>query len=161
MDLALVRRVDGYRSDGIFSSLREDLAEAAWHVATVEHSYVRVDPAVLHSAFAYPTQRYVPKLAPGTFVCQRGKHRLEGMTEDFETFEITGVVGHSGLVFHWGNFNRSSKGCICTGEREVVGPEDYDKKDGLDHMVTNSRKTFASFMALQVGVDRFNLRVEP
>ena len=74
------------------------------------------------------------------------------MTADFETFEVLGVEGHTGLLFHWGNFNRDSEGCILTGE------EDFTSDSG-ERMVTASRKAFAEFMDMQKGVDSFLLAV--
>jgi hypothetical protein len=65
---------------------------------------------------------------------------------------VTGVAGHTGLLFHWGNWNRDSDGCILTGEAFA------DSAKG--EMVTNSRASFARFMALQDGFDSFQLEVK-
>jgi hypothetical protein len=94
------------------------------------------------------------KIPNGVFDCVRGIHALEDGVP-FETFEITGVEGHSGLLFHWGNYNKNSKGCVCTGEDFVDAPKSSVHED----MVTNSRATFAKLMTLQTGVDRFQLTV--
>lgn len=91
---------------------------------------------------------WTPKILNGSYTCVRGNHRLHGMDKDFETFEITEVKGHSNLLFHWGNYNKDSEGCVLVGASIV--------KD----MVTNSRVTFAKFMALQDGLDRFQLTVK-
>lgn len=91
-----------------------------------------------------------PKLYDGVFTCVRGPHRLHGMTEDFETFEITGVKGHTDILFHWGNWNKNSDGCVLTGRALIKGDP---------WMVTDSRDTFAEFMKLQEGVDSFQLTV--
>ena len=58
---------------------------------------------------------YTPKLHNGVYTCVRGPHRLHGMIDFFSTFEITKVSGHSGILFHWGNYNEDSEGCILTG----------------------------------------------
>lgn len=76
---------------------------------------------------------------------------MHGMTEDFETFEITGVPGHSNLLFHWGNFNQDSEGCILLGERTA--------EEGNGEMITNSRAAFARFMGIQAGIGSFDLIV--
>ncbi len=139
MDLDLVRNSN--RSDGIFSQLL---------TADEEHS------VCMTLEHAYPGKNdFQPKLPNGTFICKRGKHRLHGMTEDFETFEITGVEGHSGMLFHWGNLNRDSEGCVLTGDAIAEYPA------GAPHteMITNSRAAFARFMKLQEGADQFTLRV--
>lgn len=88
-------------------------------------------------------------IPPGNYRCVRGPHRLHGMTKDFETFEVLGIPGHSGLLFHWGNYNRDSQGCILVGA----------SRQG--DMICGSRAAFATFMALQKGEDSFLLVVAP
>ncbi len=133
--------------DGIFSSLSRD-DDRSQVCVTLEHAYATTG---LESGI------YAPKITAGVHECVRGKHRLHGMTEDFETFEITGVEGHTNLLFHWGNWNDNSDGCALTGEAEAQG-----EHAGRKHveMVTNSRAAFEKFMALQDGADRFTLTVE-
>jgi hypothetical protein len=135
MDLILQRK--SYEADGILSTCAD--TTGAQVMVTLEH------------AFEDDEGDYQPKIPPGTYVCIRGPHRLEGMTEDFITFEVTGVAGHTGLLFHWGNWNKDSDGCILTGEAFAASAS--------GEMVTNSRATFARFMALQDGVDNFQLDV--
>lgn len=118
-----------FRDDGVFSVLHD-------RFQTLEHSY-----------------NLLPKIPNGTYTCVRGMHRLHGMTEDFETFEVTGVEGHSNLLFHVGNYNEDSEGCILVGEQ--VG----QKLNG-GKMITNSKVAFKQFMGLQAGVDSFTLVVE-
>jgi hypothetical protein len=139
MNLQLRR--DAYRADGIFSTV---VGENGPVCVGLEHAYL-VDGV------------WTPKIYPGVFTCQRGLHRLHGMTEDFETFEITGVEDHKNLLFHWGNYNENSEGCVLVGESVVEA-----RGHGMAHveMVTNSRLTFAKFMQLQLGVERFLLTVE-
>jgi hypothetical protein len=144
MDLFLIR--NSKRPDGIFSNLVSSVDGAVLPgsvAVTVEHAYLG-------------DGGYQPKLQNGTFECVRGKHRLHGMDHDFETFEITGVPGHTGMLFHWGNYNEDSDGCVCTGD--AVSEGDHDGRKHCE-MVTNSRVAFARFMRLQEGVDRFTLRV--
>ncbi len=129
MDLKLNRRE--YRKDGILS----ELCKGAKIIAhTLEHSYDSV-----------------PKLQPGVYKCVRGIHKLHD-NKPFETFEVTGVPGHTGLLFHVGNWAQTdSDGCILLGDAVVMS------KKGT--MVTNSKVTFADFMALQAGVNEFTLTV--
>ena len=129
----LTLRRDEYRADGIFSTLFDDLGNPIDR--TLEHSYDNE-----------------PKIPPGTYTCVRGPHRLHGMTEDFSTFEVTGVEGHEGILFHWGNFNRDSEGCILVGQSKTTQSDNSE-------MITGSRLAFASLMALQAGVDEFTLTV--
>jgi hypothetical protein len=128
-----------YRSDGIFSEFLTPFG--ALIAMTLEHAY----PVEGSSAFA-------PKVLPGVYTCVRGMHRLHGMEEDFETFEITGVPGHTGILFHWGNYNADSDGCVLTGSQ--IGNTLSGGK-----MVTNSRATHAHFMASMSGIDSFPLTV--
>jgi hypothetical protein len=133
MNLVMLRET--YDKDGIFSQLwlGDEMA------VTLEHSYWIGDT-------------WVAKIPLGEFVCVRGQHRLHGMNEDFETFEITGIEGHSNLLFHWGNFNKDSEGCVLLGEKIT--------DIGGSKMVTNSRMVFRKFMQLQAGIDSFSLKVE-
>ncbi len=140
MDLTLTRKE--YRPDGIFSTLTGDEGQTIAH--TLEHSYA-TGPALVN-AFGW-----APKIPNGTYTCRRSMHRLHGMDHDFETFEITGVEGHQNLLFHWGNYNGDSEGCVLTGQSEAVV--------GGVHMVTASKATFAALMALQDGLETFQLTV--
>ena len=129
MDLKL-NRID-YKADGILSELIAGSVRIVAH--TLEHSYDGK-----------------PKLQPGVYKCVRGTHKLhDGIA--FETFEVTGVEGHSGILFHVGNWNKDSDGCI------LVGDAISASKQGT--LVTNSRVIFHEFMALQAGVDSFMLTV--
>lgn len=130
----LTLKRDLFRDDGIFSTLLDGDKVIAH---TCEHSYDKK-----------------PKLFNGTFTCVRGPHRLHGMTADFSTFEIMGVTGHTGVLWHWGNFNKDSDGCVLLGEDMVI-----EKSPNGVAMVTNSKATFAKFMEMFVGVDQFELEV--
>jgi hypothetical protein len=127
-----------YRADGIFSDCFDDMGQT--FMRTLEHAY------------GDDTTGYLPKVPPGIYTCKRSMHRLHGMDHDFETFEIEGVEGHDNILFHWGNYNRDSEGCVLVGDTEAV-------VDNGVHIVTGSRKKFAAFMALQDGVDEFQLEV--
>lgn len=141
MNLTLTRTEK--RDDGIFGILSD---EAGLQVAvTLEHAY---DAKLGNGSYA-------PKLPAGTYKCVRGPHRLHGMTADFETFEITKVPGHTGMLFHWGNYNRDSNGCVLLGRRRApVGV------NNTTDMITSSRNTFQKFMDLQRNVNEFTLTVK-
>lgn len=133
MNLTLTRKI--YRADGILSTLSSsDLPLVA---CTLEHAY----PSAV---------TWQPKIPPGVYECIRSQHLLHGMTDPFTTFEVMGVAGHTGILFHWGNFNEDSEGCILLGESFGSGPRS---------MVTNSRDAFSKFMALQDGVEFFPITV--
>lgn len=129
MNLVLTRNHNG--PDGIYAVLTSVYGDFV--AATLEHAYP------IFSSFE-------PKIPRGSFTCVRGQHALHNGIP-FETFEITGVPGHQGLLFHAGNFNADSEGCILLGRAHV------------GNMVTESRATFRKFMELQSGADKFNLEV--
>jgi hypothetical protein len=94
---------------------------------------------------------YCPKLPEGTYECQLGTHRLhDGIP--FQTYEILGVTGHDNILFHAGNYNKDSDGCVLVGEKQVL------QQNG-DIMVTNSRETFKKFMEYLKNVEKFTLIV--
>jgi hypothetical protein len=130
MMLTLARQE--FRPDGIFSVLTDYKGKILAH--TLEHSY-----------------ECKPKLYDGEFTCVRGQHQLEGMKQPFETFEITGVTGHTNILFHSGNWNDDSAGCVLVGE----GIAQSDK----GQMITASKQCFASLMTLLTGMDSFQLIV--
>lgn len=135
MNLKLIRKQ--YRFDGIFSELRDESGNLV--AVTLEHAYPND-----HGGFE-------PKIPVGVFTCVRGAHRLRGMAQDFLTFEITGVEGHSNLLFHWGNYNHDSEGCILVGKDEV-------QIQNVE-MIEHSKDTFKNLMELQKDVDTFSLQV--
>lgn len=137
MDLKLIR--NEYEVDGIFGYLQDTSGKEI--AVTLEHSYVADNDG------------FAPKVPKGEYKCVRGMHRLESMTEPFETFEITNVPGHTNILIHFGNFNCDSAGCILIGESLAINPADKQQ------MITASRVTFGKFMRLQNGIDSFTLTI--
>lgn len=135
MDLILKRT--NFREDGIFSELLGDEGQNLF--ITLEHSY----PSNMGN--------YFPKIPDGSYECIRGMHRLIDMDHDFETFEITGVKGHYDILFHIGNFQDDSSGCVLVGGQI--------KKTPTVWTIIDSRHSFDEFMELQTGVDKFTLIV--
>ena len=135
MNLKL-RRTD-HREDGIFGVLLDNTGKQI--AVTLEHAYDS----------GHGNGTYVPKLPVGAYQCVRGTHRLHNKVP-FETFEITGVKGHSGILFHVGNKNNDSDGCVLLG----------NSYGGEPRVIANSRMTFEAFMNLQHGVNSFTLTVE-
>lgn len=126
-----------YFADGIFGTLFDSSGKQI--AVTLEHSY-------------YTNDIWMPKIPVGNYECVRGLHQLEHMDHSFETFEITGVAGHTDLLFHTGNTNDDSAGCVLLGE-DVV-----ERADGM-RMISMSRIAFEDFMSLMDGVDNFLLTI--
>lgn len=118
--------------NGIFGTLYTD--DGIFVGFTLEHAYPQGDG-------------FEGKIPNGSYTCVRGMHRLHNMTEDFETFEITGIEGHTDILFHWGNYNKDSEGCVLLGNH------------GSSDAVLDSRACFASFMKLTEGQSEFTLQV--
>ena len=101
----------------------------------------------LEHAYPFGGVLYVPKLPDGDYQCVRGAHRLASQDNPFMTFEIMGVPGHTGMLFHVGNYNRDSAGCVLVG----TGFTKFGIRD--------SRLAFIKFMQAQAGQSTFALKV--
>lgn len=127
-----------HREDGIFGKLFFEGEDKPFCV-TLSHAYQQDDGS------------YQPIVLSANYTCKRGYHQLNNGVP-FQTFEIQGVNGHSGLLFHAGNWNADSHGCTLLGAEIVV---DAHK----EWMITRSKDTFAAFMARLDGLDEFELDV--
>lgn len=136
MNLILKDRV--YLPEGIFGKLQSPAGVKLFE--TLERSYPQenVPPGGYN---------FLPKLRAGTYVCERGMHHLH--SGPLETFEITGVPGHTGVLFHPLNLQSGSEGCVGVGRALYVDA------------ITNSRDAFEEFLKLQTGLSHFTLTVEP
>lgn len=88
-----------------------------------------------------------PALPAGIYTCKRGLHQLATMAQNFVTFEVQNVPGHTGILFHTGNVNGDSLGCILVGEK-VKGD-----------VLLQSRAAFSTFMTLLARTTDFQLEV--
>lgn len=122
---------------GIFGRLQSEDGQELL-IKTLEHAY----PTATIPA------RFEPKLPPGVYTCKRGMHQLKNMAEPFETFEVLDVPGHTGILFHCGNVNADSEGCILLGLRA----------DGVMD-IEQSRIAFNVFLSYVDGLDFFELTV--
>ena len=136
MDLIL-RRTD-YLESGIFGELLKD--DNSHFCYTLEHPYDSGNGS------------YEPKVLEGIYKCVRGQHQLARMSFPFETFEITNVPGHTNILFHVGNYNGDSEGCV------LLGMNAYENNNPA--LITQSNKAFQKFMDLQKYVDEFTLTVK-
>lgn len=130
---------DRVRPDGIYGFLYTE--EYKYLMLTLERGYVSTKGNI------------ISKIPAGVYTCKRGMHILASMDKPFETFEIKGVKGHYGILFHSANYDYELDGCVALG----IG---YGTRADGGLMITNSRKAFAEFMAMQKGVDEFKLIVE-
>lgn len=133
--------------DGIFGTLASE--DSGFNCVTLEHAY---DAGSGDGS-------YTAKLAAGSYTCLRGLHILEGMTKQFETFQVLGVPIFQGkpvtnILLHVGNFQEDSHGCILLGRR--IAPRDLPE---TGNMITSSKNTFLAFMDLQKDVASFILTV--
>ena len=119
------------RDDGAFGCLQDD-DTGPWEALTCERTYG--DPGV-------PTI----VLPAGSYRCQRGIHSLDGVNK-FETFEVMDVPGHTGILFHWANWETDSRGCIGVGN-------EMGKLSGRP-AILHSMAAFDAFMAKRAGIDR-------
>lgn len=116
-----------FNKNGIFSVLTDDKGNT---YSTLEHSY-----------------NNKPKIPNGIYKCVRGQHRLHSMNSDFITFEVKDIPNCIGILFHSGNTNQDSSGCILLGTAKV------------GDMVINSQIAFKKFMSGLDGIDEFLLVV--
>lgn len=130
----ILKRTDS-NENGVFGQLTD--SQGTFLLCTLEHAY--------DSELGNGT--YAAKVPTGTYQCVRGKHKLANMTDVFITFEVQNVPGHTGILFHAGNFDKDSEGCILLGLQ----------RNG--DMVTESRMAFHKFLDLQDGIDSFILTV--
>lgn len=142
-----ILKYTSYRKDGIYGNFQFSSDHVPFMV-TLSHAYPT------------PSGTYMPIVTPGTYQCLRGLHKLDDGVE-FETFEIIGVKGHTGLLFHSGNFQKDTKGCTLCGASVARYDSDHDGKITPmdDSMLLRSKITFAAWMKRLDGVTSFMLEV--
>ena len=110
-------------------------------------------PFVLTLERTYPAagDSWKTKVPPGTYSCVRGMHQLKNGPQ-FSTFEITGVSGHSDILFHTGNTELDSEGCVLLGLTfGVIAGE---------RGVLQSRSAFVLFLSRHANLKEFMLTVK-
>jgi hypothetical protein len=128
---------------GVFGELTDADGNFLFH--TLEHSYpILSDPS---------GTSFTPKIPDGGYTCLPGTFTLAPTKRNpdpkpFSTFQIMGVVGHTDLLFHVGNYNADSSGCVLLGE------------DLAGSMLLNSSAAFDKFMGLQGGLDSFKIQFQ-
>ena len=88
----------------------------------------------------------VVKIPPGAFRCTATRF-IRGQ---YDTYEIN-VLGHSRLLFHKGNYETDSDGCVLVGESFA----EFDGKPGI----AQSGAAFAEFIKRCANAPEFTLEV--
>ncbi len=68
----------------------------------------------------------ISSIPTGQYICKPVKSQKYG-----DTWEVTGVAGRSGILFHRGNTDEDTRGCILLG-RGVDGGKITDSKKAFD-----------------------------
>jgi hypothetical protein len=79
-----------------------------------------------------------------------------------ETYEITGVPGHSRILVHWGNVEENTEGCVLLGLSLGILAVKRDEDTGLPAKklaVMQSKVAFDRFMAAMGGAPEATLVV--
>lgn len=126
-----------YNKSGIFGELEDKNGKT--FAVCLEHAYPQDDGT------------FQPKLPAGMYTCKRGLHTLDHHPIPFEAFEVMNVPGHQGILFHIGNFNKDSDGCVLLGTA-------IDSR--APWILLNSKEAFDKFMGNADGVDSFQLTVK-
>ena len=134
-DLELVRVA--VAPDGCFGVLLIDGIPAG--PVSLERTYPLAESAPRGPQFV--------KIPAGRYRCRRTIYQRGG----YDTFEVTGVLGHSRLLWHAGNVEGDSEGCILVGQRFGWF--------GSRPAVLDSRLGFAEFMRLTHGRSGFDLLI--
>jgi hypothetical protein len=86
----------------------------------------------------------------GEYKCKRVFNRVTaGGTSLGTTFEVSNVIGRSGILFHVGNTSKDTKGCILIGQTL----EDSDA-------IRGSKMAFANFLESFSGINEFRLTIK-
>lgn len=83
----------------------------------------------------------------GQYICREKKSSKYG-----DTYEITNIQNRDNVLFHWGNIDDNTKGCIILGEK--LG------RLGKSRAVLNSKATFKTFLAVMIKQKMFLLTIK-
>ena len=94
----------------------------------------------------------------GSYVCRRRQSPKFG-----DTFRIENVPGRSQILFHAGNTEEDTMGCLLVGSAfgalTVEDEDDPQHRPTLKWAVTGSRPAFARFRARLAGIQEFPLQI--
>lgn len=89
-----------------------------------------------------------PVIPAGIYLCRKSRFERGG----YDTFEITGVAGHSRLLFHKGNKETDSLGCVLVAEK-------FEYLDG-EPVVLESQHGFDEFWRMYGDLSSFYLEIK-
>ena len=91
-------------------------------------------------------RRNISNIPPGKYICRKVTSPRFG-----KTFEVLKVPNRSHILFHAGNTQHDTRGCILLGRKYGV----------LRHnrAILNSGKTFKEFIGLMYATDEFELNI--
>jgi hypothetical protein len=85
----------------------------------------------LEATFPTASGIEIPKIPKGTYRCTKTVFH-HGKPNPYETYEITGVLGHTRLLFHIANTERDLEGCIGVGRAyDPAGPGILESRVGF------------------------------
>lgn len=104
-------------------------------------------------------QKNISAIPVGTYRCKRVQSPRFG-----PTFEVTGVPNRSAILFHSGNTEEDTEGCLILGEAFGSlrkGDEDMVGRPVVDKWAVKDSKTaFRRFRDATIGLQEFQLTVE-
>jgi len=89
----------------------------------------------------------VSSIPTGQYICERYSSQKYP-----NTFEITGVAGRTKVLFHKGNVDRATRGCVLLGQ--------YFGKLKSERAVLNSGATFGAFLVALKNESKFMLTIK-
>ena len=96
--------------------------------------------------YSRDNEKAISCIPEGQYICKAVTSSKYG-----ETFEVTNVQDREYILFHTGNIDEHTKGCILLGQ--------YYGKLRYNRAVLNSGKTFREFLASMVNKNSFKLTI--
>lgn len=101
-------------------------------------------------------QRGVSCIPAGNYLCLRCRVSPDYDFKDSpnfgDTYQVHNVPGRSQILFHKGNINDDTHGCILVGEQ-------FEPVRGHQDAIKASAEGFAEFLRITAGVDQFTLAI--
>lgn len=156
MRAEIIRNPDDYTEHGVFGALLlADDRGPVLGLATLEEEWL-------------DNETNISCIPNGTYLCRRTVYHKKQRNRDpwwsqfdYQTFEITGVDGRDRLLFHIGNTEEDTQGCVILGTD--AGQFEVEDEEGGGRMVkrgvAHSKTAFKMFMDALRGIDEFTLVV--